>query len=635
MQEKISSGKKLKVLGVYPEFKLGFWNMKKPLAVMGKKATMPPNGLPLVLKMMSDSPYSDRFDFEQIVDMNVESLSPDKLKGVDLVVTSAMVPQQRSHQQVIDMVSGMENGPAILAGGPLPTSFSKRVPGVDYIVSGEAEITLGPFLDDLMTGTANRIYTEGECLDRINVDLTKELKPSIEGIPIPRWDLVDMSKYFSIGIQYSRGCPHHCEFCDIPVLYGHTPRTKTPDQMVGEVQAIYDAGFRGELFIVDDNFIGNKRNAMEFLPELIKWQKEHGYPFNWFTEASMNLAWPGNKDLREAMVESGCNSVFLGIETPDPDVASAMNKGQNTKMDPLEACKVIKKSGMGITAGFMLGVDGEKKTIFNQMYELIEDAGIPDPMVGLVAIGEGSDGVGTALYERLRREGRLKVKEETDGTNTHNFYLDFIPNGEMDEAEIVNGYKDLLGRLFLDEGNYYQRCKNNHDLITPNPHVGKSGFSLEKLATMGRFMKCLAPKWLGGDGAANSKSMEYLSWVIRNHRDQFPEAAAQVVRHQHFKDVTTAALDADAYAPKVESLYSQLVGKAGKIYDNCKDKGQEAIDRAKIKMAGIAEKVVRSAEKKYHKLHDSFREGAALNALINLRERIAGKEYLPAFAIAG
>ena len=349
------------------------------------------------------------------------------------------------------------------------------------------------------------------------------------------------------------------------------------------------------------------------------------------------------KDNIRWIEQAGSNKMVVGSQArilyADDEgrrrIASAMNKGQNTKMDPLEACKVIKKSGMGITAGFMLGVDGEKKTIFNQMYELIEDAGIPDPMVGLVAIGEGSDGVGTALYERLRREGRLKVKEETDGTNTHNFYLDFIPNGEMDEAEIVNGYKDLLGRLFLDEGNYYQRCKNNHDLITPNPHVGKSGFSLEKLATMGRFMKCLAPKWLGGDGAANSKSMEYLSWVIRNHRDQFPEAAAQVVRHQHFKDVTTAALDADAYAPKVESLYSQLVGKAGKIYDNCKDKGQEAIDRAKIKMAGIAEKVVRSAEKKYHKLHDSFREGAALNALINLRERIAGKEYLPAFAIAG
>lgn len=545
-QEKLANGETINALGVYPKFPRSFWSYEKALRIVGKKAPMAPTGLATVMAMLPE-----RFNPMPIADMNTQKLTPEQIKKSDVVMTSSMIAQQDSHAEVVEMAH-YYNKP-VISGGPLPTLYPEKMIGVDYIVAGEAEITLKPFLEDLLAGSAKRIYNEENCRDRTETILNKEGKPLLGGTPIPRWDLINPKDYFTYGVQYSRGCPNHCEFCDIPGLNGHLTRTKSPEQMIAEFEAIYKTGFRGDLFIVDDNFIGNKKNAMQFLPELIKWQKKYGHPFTWNTEAGINLAWDSNKELREKMVESGCNHVFVGIESPDPEVIQKMNKGLiNLKMDPEKAVGVIYDSGMSVTSGFIIGSDGEKKSIFKNMYDFIQKTGITNPMVGLLTVGKG-----TPLYDRLDQEGRLKKNSIISGTNTHNYSLDHEPKGEMTEGEIISGYRGLLDRLYLNESSYYDRCKKTLSSIKQR-ESRRLKLTKDNLATMVRFTKYLAPKWLGGGGGATKESIKYLAYASLKHPKKFTQAATHVVNHRDFKELTEGVPLIKKYTPEEGKLEAAI-----------------------------------------------------------------------------
>ena len=300
------------VLLVYPEFDTSFWSFKYALQYLGKKSSMPSLGL-MTLAGMFPHGYNLR-----IVDMNMQPLTDKDLQWADLVCTSTMIVQRRSLADVIARCN--RAGKAIVAGGPHPTSYWQEIEDVDHFLLGEVEETFSSFLNDLENGIARHVYVPKE-------------RPAVTKTPLPRYDLINMRAYGSMLLQFSRGCPFDCEFCDITKLYGRVPRTKTNEQMLAEFQLLYTRGYRGSLFLVDDNFIGNRRDALRLLRGLVSWQRERNYPFNLYTEASMNLV--EYEELMDTMIQAGFTSVFVGIETPTPAALIATKKKQNVgKTDP-------------------------------------------------------------------------------------------------------------------------------------------------------------------------------------------------------------------------------------------------------------------------------------------------------------
>jgi radical SAM superfamily enzyme YgiQ (UPF0313 family) len=321
---------------VYPTFPTSFWSFTFTLHYVGKKSSMPPLGL-LTLANMFPTDYSLR-----LVDMNVRPLTDADLRWADLVCTSTMIIQRESLEHVI--ARAKRAGKPVVAGGPHPTSYWEEMEGIDYFLLGEVEDTFPRFLRDLEQGTAQHCYVPWE-------------KPAITQTPLPRYDLMNMRAYGAMLLQFSRGCPFDCEFCDITKLYGRVPRTKTPEQMLAEFDLVYRLGWRGSLFLVDDNFIGNRRNTLRLLRALIPWQRERHYPFNLCTEASMNLV--EHDELMEAMIQAGFTSVFVGIETPTPAALLATKKKQNVCPDdpeyPLHAVSTLHEQGFEVMGGASLG----------------------------------------------------------------------------------------------------------------------------------------------------------------------------------------------------------------------------------------------------------------------------------------
>jgi radical SAM superfamily enzyme YgiQ (UPF0313 family) len=515
--------KKIKVLPVYPRFPSSFWNFQKIFEYTGKKASMPPTGLATVLAMLPPP-----FMPQRIIDLNVEPLTDWQIKGSDIVFVSSMVPQEDSQNEIIDRAHFY--GKPVVAGGPFPTSYQQRNKNVDYIVAGEAEITLQPFLEDLLAGHPQRVYTENDCIKRNPlVQLAKNKKPQLCHTPLARWDLVNLGAYLSIGIQYSRGCPHNCEFCDITKLFGKIPRTKSPEQMLAEFQIIYDLGHKGDVFVVDDNFIGNKKNLREFLPRLIEWQKRHRYPFGLGTEASVDLAWDSNRDLLENMVEAGFCHVFLGIESPDDDVIKQVGKRQNLRMSPLECVRRIQNAGLEVTAGFIIGNDGDKPTVCEDTYRFIQEAGIPVSMVGLLSVLHGTD-----LYHRLKSEGRLRA--ETKTTNTHDFSFGFEPR--LDEQFLLGGYKGLLQKLF-DPKNYYERCRVLQRELGSFRSINLGMW--EGLKAFGRFVL----DHFTNPDVHNHQTTRYLLQTALTNPRYFSRAVADAMKIKHLQQITREALEAD------------------------------------------------------------------------------------------
>jgi len=369
---------------------------------------------------------------KKLVDMNVTTLTDEDLKWADYAFISAMVVQNDSAKEVIARCNRL--GTKIVAGGPLFTTRYEEFDGIDHFVLDEAEATLPPFLQDLDQGCAQHIYTSTE-------------RPDLGKTPVPLWSLLDSKKYSSMDIQYSRGCPYDCEFCDIIILNGHKPRTKDKDQLLAEFDSLYNHGWRSGVFLADDNFIGNKRKLKaEILPAIIEWAKQRKHPFILSTQTSINLA--DDEELMQLMVEAGFSTVFIGIETPNDESLAECNKTQNKNRDLVASVKKIQNYGLEVQGGFIVGFDSDPLSIFKNQINFIQNSGIVTAMVGLLQAPQG-----TRLFQRLKKENRLLRGSSGDNTD---FSLNFIP--KMNYETLINGYKHILSTIYSPK-HYYERVK--------------------------------------------------------------------------------------------------------------------------------------------------------------------------------
>ena len=418
----------MKILLVCPQYPDTFWSFKHALKFISKKASFPPLGLLTVAAMLPD-------EWEKkLVDMNTTTLTDKDLKWADYVFIGAMVVQQKSAWEVIDRCNKLNA--KIVVGGPYFTIAHRdfEFETVDHLVLDEAETTLPPFLADLEKGCAKHVYASKE-------------RPDITKTPIPLWSLINRKKYSSLNIQYSRGCPFNCEFCDIIILNGHKPRTKTSEQMLAELDALYQQGWRGGIFIVDDNFIGNKRKLKaETLPAIIQWMKERKHPFSFLTEVSLNLA--DDEELMRLMVEAGCDTVFIGIESPNEESLVECNKFPNKGRDLVASVKKIQNHGFQVMGGFIVGFDSDPLSIFKSQINFIQKSGIVTAMVGLLIAPPE-----TRLYKRLKKENRILPGGSGDNTD---FSTNFIP--KMNYEVLVNGYKHILDTIYSPK-HYCERIK--------------------------------------------------------------------------------------------------------------------------------------------------------------------------------
>lgn len=436
----------MKTLLVYPRYPDTFWSFRHALKFLSKKATFPPLGL-LTVAAMLPAEWE-----KKVVDLNVRALKDTEIAWADYVFISAMVVQKDSAKEVITRCNKLNT--KVVAGGPLFTTGYEEFEGVDYFVLDEAEVTLPRFLTDLANDSPQRIYSSNE-------------RPDISKTPIPAWSLLDMKNYSAMSLQYSRGCPFDCEFCDIIVLNGHKPRTKDSQQMVDELESLYRYGWRGSLFIVDDNFIGNKKKLKnETLPAMIEWSRKRKHPFTFFTEASINLA--DDEKLMDLMAEAGFNRVFIGIETPDEDSLLECNKLQNRNRDLKAAVKKIQNHGFEVQGGFILGFDSDPASIFKKQISFIQNTGIVTAMVGLLNAPNG-----TKLHKRLKKEKRLL--KDMSGDNT-DFSMNFIP--KMKYETLITGYKHVLDTIYSPR-QYYERVVAFLKEYKPrrNPGISKLRFS--------------------------------------------------------------------------------------------------------------------------------------------------------------
>ena len=412
----------MNILLVYPKYPDTFWSFKHVLRFISKKAVFPPLGL-LTIGAMLPKEWN-----KKLVDVNVNELKDEHIDWADMVFISAMIVQKDSTQEIVNRCKAQ--GKTVVAGGPAFTTQHEKFEGVDHFVLNEAEATLPLFLKDLEEGNLKHLYTSTE-------------RPDVTKTPVPLWSLINFRDYVAMAVQYSRGCPFNCEFCDIVIVNGRIPRTKTPEQLLNEFQLLYNTGWKGSVFIVDDNFIGNKPNVKKMLPLLIEWQKEHKYPFKLFTEASTNLA--DDKELMQMMSTANFFKVFLGIETPHTESLKECGKMQNVNRDLAEAVKTIHRHGMQVMGGFIVGFDSDTESIFEAQIKFIQQVGVVNAMVGLLnALPQ------TRLWYRLEAEGRLlssTTGENTDGN------LNFIP--KMGKENLVKGYKRILSTIYSPKC-YYQ-----------------------------------------------------------------------------------------------------------------------------------------------------------------------------------
>ena len=429
---------------IYPKHPPTYWGNDYALDLLGIRAAFPPLGLLTVAAM-----FPSKYDL-RVVDMNVNPLEDSDLEWADLAFTSSMIPQRPSLDQVIKRCN-LKHVP-VIAGGAHPTTFHEEMEGVTHFVLDEVEETFPTFLQDLENGTAKRIYRAPR-------------KPDITLTPLPRFDLINMSDYYSMCLQFSRGCPFDCEFCDITKLYGRVSRTKSPEQMIAEFDHLYELGWRGPLFLVDDNFIGNKREVTRLLPVVAEWQQERGHPYSLTTEASVNLV--RMNDLMDTMISAGFDTVFLGIETPNPKALKKMKKPQNISMRDdnylFKSVRKIQQKGMQVMGGFILGLDEDDDNAFDAQIEFIQETGIPIVLIGLLTALKG-----TNLWTRLEREGRLlDAPIEIDATS-----LNFKP--QMDPETLVDGYLRVVGTVYDSTlENYFDRCVTLLENLNPVPHLHK------------------------------------------------------------------------------------------------------------------------------------------------------------------
>jgi radical SAM superfamily enzyme YgiQ (UPF0313 family) len=525
----------MKALLVYPEhLPQTYWSFSGALPYIERRAALPPLGLVTVAAMLPE-----HWDL-RLIDMNVAPLRESDLLWADVVLTSTMVVQAPSLVEVVARCNGL--GVPVAAGGPYPSISPERLTGVDHLFIGEAEGAIATFAEDLERGCAKAVYRA-------------EGFPDVDDSPVPRFDLLDLQAYASMAVQHSRGCPFSCEFCDIWKLYGRRHRVKSPQRMTAELDALLAQGWRGAVFFVDDNFIGNRRLAKRSLATLERWQHDHGFPFQFFTEASVNLG--ADDELMRAMRDAGFSFVFLGIESPSIESLLGANKPVNAKLDLLESVRSIQAHGIEVSSGFIVGFDEDTDDIFDRQIAFIREAGIPIAMVGILTALQGTD-----LHERLRREGRLLG--ESFGNNTHSFEANFVPR--MPADRLAEGYKRVLHTLYDPTlRNYFERCRRLLDRLGPNPRFTRPVVAREVRAIC-RSLKTIVFKRYG------RQYLRFLLWCVRRHPSQFPEAVRLAIQGFHFEGITCQALafsalrnDSTRVADRIRQRLVELAGMARRL----------------------------------------------------------------------
>ena len=488
----------MKILLIYPEYPDTFWSFKHALKFIRKKATLPPLGLLTIGAMLPDE-WTKR-----LVDMNVTKLTDKDLAWADYAFISGMSIQRTSVHETITRCK--RAGLKIIAGGPLFTGEYDQFDDVDHFVLNEAELTLAPFLADLEKGCARRIYKTSEFCD-------------IQKSPSPMWELLNFKHYASMSIQFSRGCPFNCEFCNVTALLGHRCRIKTSDQIVSELDSLYSQGWRGQVFFVDDNFIGNKAYLKNnLLPSLIQWQKKkRKIPF--YTEASINLA--DDKPLMDMMVDAGFDTVFIGIETPNEESLTECNKQQNKNRDLIESVKIIQRTGLQVQGGFIVGFDSDTPSIFQRQIEFIQRSGIVTAMVGMLNAPPG-----TKLYERMRKEGRLIGLFSGDNVNGS---TNIIPKMGFDTLR--DGYRIIIQHIYSPK-HYYKRMMiflREYKI----PKTGRGSLDFQRL--IAAFRSSIR---LGVFGKERFQYWKILSWTLFCRPRLIPLAITFSIYGHHFRKIS-------------------------------------------------------------------------------------------------
>lgn len=483
----------MRALLVNPSFPKTYWGQEYTSALTGKRSVFPPLGLLTAAALLPR-------DWElRLVDMNVEPLRDDAIAWADVVMISAMRIQSPSFHEVIGRAHAQ--GKRVVAGGPYVTTDPGAAPDVDHLVIGEAEETLPELAKQLERGCAPPRVAAAE-------------RPDVSRTPIPRFDLLRMEHYDGVGVQFSRGCPFNCEFCDIIEIFGRVPRTKTPDQLLAELDAVLATGFRGAVFVVDDNFISNKVAAKRMLARLGEWSRAHHFPFDLFTEASLNLA--EDDKLIQGLVDAGFTAVFLGIETPSREALLETQKRQNVHLDLQRAVEKLVSRGLAVMAGFIVGFDADDEEIFERQYQFISDSPISMAMIGILTALPG-----TQLWKRLAREGRLYGDCVGDTAYRPNFVT------RMPEDTLVEGYRRLLERVYTPRA-YFDRAMHSLELqrhLPPTPYRRPLGAALKTLA-----------RSLWRQGVRSSYRSDYWRFLIKavwRSPRQFSAAVAHAVVAEH------------------------------------------------------------------------------------------------------
>lgn len=493
----------MKVLLVYPAFPSTFWSFTHALKFVRKKASLPPLGLLTVAALLPET-WEKR-----LIDVNVTPLRDADLRWADYVFVSAMIVQRSSTREIIRRCK--EVGVKVVAGGPLFMSEPDQFPDVDHLILNEAELTLPLFLADLESGCAQRLYSTEEFAD-------------IQKSPAPLWELLDLKQYATMAVQFSRGCPFNCEFCNVTAMFGHRPRTKTAAQVIVELDSLYRFGWRDKVFFVDDNFIGNRMYLKrELLPALIEWRKDKP-SIGFHTEVSINLA--DDEELLRLMVEAGFDTVFIGIETPDEESLAECSKVQNTRRNLVEDVRRIQQAGLQVQGGFIVGFDSDKPSIFRRQIDFIQQSGIVTAMVGLLQAPPG-----TKLYQRLKREGRLRAQmsgDNVDGTTN------IVP--KMPLATLKAGYRYILEHIY-SPSYYYERVR-----------TFLRGYRPPKIKPVLRFEYILAffrsIVRLGILGEERRHYWKLLFWTLFRKPQLFPLAVTLAIYGHHFRKVCEAAQQA-------------------------------------------------------------------------------------------
>ena len=497
----------MNILMIFPQYPTSFWSFVHTLKYISKKAVFPPMGL-LTVAALLPKDWNIR-----LVDLNIEKLQEKDLQWADYVMISATNIQRDSTNKILDECRRLQK--IVIAGGPL---FANRLEEytdiVDHLVLDEGELTIPLFLADLAKGNAQKVY-------RSNNEFAL-----LQNTPLPRWDLINIKHYASLMIQHSRGCPFNCEFCDVPLLFGNTPRIKSDEQFLRELQAVYDTGWRGTVFIIADNFIGNRKAARSLLPKMIVWMKDHQYPFKFFTELSINVA--DDDEMIQLIVNAGFDNVFIGLETPNEESLKTVAKNHNCQRDMVAAIKKLQAAGLQVCGGFIVGFDQDDETIFDRQIKFIQEGGVVAAMIGILNVMPN-----TKLWQRLEKEGRLLDKFQLDNTDGN---LNYIP--VMDKDVLTKGYREMLKTLYSPRI-FYQRVNEFLQSYNPATIVRRDKHILKNVRAL---LKSILYLGILGNGASQ---WYYWKMVIKSllfYPKAFADAMQFMIYGEHFRKVANELL---------------------------------------------------------------------------------------------